>query len=589
MRREKSFDIITDYFYKIVLALSFFGLIALVFDFGYDQSAYYQSAIENFYFIVLTTGLIATLIRNLRSHFKAQYKVLFFDSLSSLFILLIFLSFFIPSETFEYRFENVAKNLVRIAVFLTFIREIAAAHWRYNRTIFNPAQLFIFSFFGLVTLGTFMLMLPNATTDGITFIDAVFTSTSAVCVTGLSVVDIGTHFTLFGQLIVLTLIQLGGIGILTIASYFGFFFKGVSSYENQIVLSDISNSSKLGDIFNTLKIILIITFSIELVGAIVIYFTLDTALQPSFLDRAYFSTFHSISAFCNAGFSTLTNSLYEEGFRFNYSLQLAIIGLLVLGGLGFPIVSNIVKYIKYIFLNRLFPFKKESKKYIPWVLNINSRITLITTLALTVVGTLLFYFAEYNNTLAVHDGFGKVVSALFGATTPRTAGFNSVDTASLKVSTLMIIIFLMWVGASPASTGGGIKTSTFAIALLNIVSLAKGKSRVEIFRREIADSSVHRAFAAIMLSLVIIAFGIVSIAYFDSDRNLLSIAFETVSAYSTVGLSMGITAQLSVYSKTILVLVMFIGRVSMLTILIAFVSKERYKNYLYPTEEITIN
>jgi potassium uptake TrkH family protein len=569
--------------------LSFFGLIALVFDFGYDQSAYYQTVIENYYFIVLTTGLIATLLRNLRSHFKSQYKVLFFDSLSSLFILLIFLSFFVSVSRFEFLTEEGLKNLIRVAVFLTFIREIAASHWRYNRTIFNPAQLFIFSFFGLIVLGAFLLMLPNATYGGITFIDAVFTSTSAVCVTGLTVVDTATYFTLFGQLIVLTLIQLGGLGILTIASYFSFFFKGVSSYENQIVLSDISNSNKLGEIFNILKVILVITFSIELVGAIAIYSTLDTVLQPSFLDRAYFSTFHSVSSFCNAGFSTLTNSLYDSGFRFNYSLHLVLISLLVLGGLGFPIVSNIVKYFRYVFLNRLLPFRKERKKFIPWVLNINSRITLITTLALTVVGTLLFYFAEYNNTLVAHEGFGKVVTSLFGATTPRTAGFNSVDTASLKVSTLMIVIFLMWVGASPASTGGGIKTSTFAIALLNILSLAKGKNRVEIFRREIADSSVHRAFAVIMLSLVVIAIGIVSITYFDSDKQLLSIAFETVSAFSTVGLSMGITAQLSVYSKTILVLVMFFGRVSMLTILIAFVRKERYKNYLYPSEEITIN
>jgi Trk-type K+ transport system membrane component len=201
----------------------------------------------------------------------------------------------------------------------------------------------------------------------------------------------------------------------------------------------------------------------------------------------------------------------------------------------------------------------------------------------------MFYFLEYNNTLAEHNGFGKMVTALFGATTPRTAGFNTIDTAAIAFPTLMMVFLLMWIGASPQSTGGGIKTSTFAIATLNILSLAKGKSRIEIFRREIADISVRRAFAIISLSLVVIGFAIIFISMFDPDKELKDIAFECFSAYSTVGLSLGITGDLSSASKFVIIVVMFVGRISMLSLVIAVFKKIKHKNYSYPKEEITIN
>jgi Trk-type K+ transport system membrane component len=260
----------------------------------------------------------------------------------------------------------------------------------------------------------------------------------------------------------------------------------------------------------------------------------------------------------------------------------------MLGGLGFPIVSNIIKYLKYR-LRKFFSFGKNSVGYRPWVLNLNSRITLITTLSIAAIAVLLFYALEFNNTLSEHSGIGKVVTALFGATTPRTAGFNTIDTASMLFPTTMMVFLLMWIGASPASTGGGIKTSTFAIATLNILSLAKGKTRIEVFRREIADISVRRAFAIISLSLIVIGFGIMLISLFDSEKDLMDIAFECFSAYSTVGLSLGITADLSNASKLVIIAVMFVGRVSMLTIIIAVFKKIKHKNYRYPTEEIMIN
>jgi len=580
---------IAKLFYRLAFFLSLIGVLTLIFDYGYDQNTALQTKLNIFYFVVLWTGIVSTILRYITLRKNLRTKVISFDFISILITVYVIFIHFFSAEAHQHLSFFYNDNWVKITILLTFIREFSEQNINYKRTLFNPAQIFIISFLGIVLFGAFLLMLPNATYNGISFLDALFTSTSAVCVTGLIVVDTGSYFTQLGQTFILILIQAGGIGILTFASYFSYFFKGVSTYENQLVLSDMTNSDKIGEVFNTLKKILGITFTIEILGAIFIFFNVNSAQLPTFFERVYFSVFHSISAFCNAGFSTLQNGLYEEGFRFNYGLQSIIIVLLMLGGLGFPILANLMKYSKYYIKIKILGIKKSHFQYKPWVLSINSRITLITTFSLFAFGTVLFYISEYNNVLSDHNGIGKLVTALFGSATPRTAGFNTIDMTSLNLSTIMVTFLLMWVGASPASTGGGIKTSTFAIATLNFISLAKGKSRIEIYRREIADISVRRAFATISLSLVVIGAGIIGITYFDAEKRLIDVAFECFSAYSTVGLSLGITASLSSYSKIIIITIMFIGRVSMLSILIAVFKKIKHKNYRYPTEEIIIN
>ena len=524
--------------YNIAFWVSLAGLIAIISDFGFSKAENFREYLHAFYFLILTIGISTTLSRYFHNIHLFKRKVFVFDLLSIAFTLWIFYLYLFIGVPFET--DQLLENpiWVKIAVLLNFIRESSEVNINFKRTVLNPAQLFILSFLLIIFAGSIVLILPNATYHGISYIDSLFTSTSAVCVTGLIVVDTATHFTLFGQTIILILIQLGGLGILTFASYFSYFFKGVTSYENQLSLSDITNSTKLGEVFSTLKYIILITFGIELFSAILIYTSLDVRYFGSQSERLFFSVFHSISAFCNAGFSTLTNNLYESGFRFNYYLQLVIIFTFVLGGLGFPIVVNILKYLKYK-VYKLFSSRRN--KYKPWVLNLNSRINLITTLSITVVAAVLFYIFEYNNTLVDHHGFGKMVTALFGATTPRTAGFNSIDSASMLFPTMMMVFLLMWIGASPQSTGGGIKTSTFAVAILNVLSLARGKSRIEIFRREISEVSVRRAFAIITLSLVVLSCAILSISFFDPDLKIKDIAFECFSAYSTVGLSLNFT------------------------------------------------
>ncbi|MEA1784970.1 potassium transporter TrkG [Arenibacter sp. GZD96] len=574
---------------RVVFWISLVGLLAIITNIGFSQTLISQPFLDGFYFLILGLGIITTVVRYLKNNLLRKRKVFIFDLLSICFTLwLCYLYLFVgvPFTT-----DLILENPIwlKIAVLFTFIREFSELRINFKRTILNPAQLFILSFLILIFAGSLLLLLPNATYSGISYLDALFTATSAVCVTGLIVVDTATHFTFFGQTIIMILIQLGGLGILTFASYFSFFFRGGTSYENQITLSDMTSSRKLSDVFSTLKYIILITFGIELFSAILIYSSIDAKAFGSQTEQLFFSVFHAISAFCNAGFSTLTNSMYETGYRFNYYLQLIIIATFVLGGLGFPIVVNLLRYLKYK-ISMLFSFSLDKRIiYKPWVLNLNSRITLVTTLTISSVAFVAFYILEYHHTLAEHSSFGKIVTSLFGATTPRTAGFNSIDTAAMTFPTLMMVFLLMWIGASPQSTGGGIKTSTFAIATLNILSLAKGKSRIEIFRREIADITVKRAFAIISLSLVVIGTAIMLISISDPEKMLMAIAFECFSAYSTVGLSLGITADLSSIGKMVIIFVMFVGRISMLSLVIAVFKKVKHKNYSYPKEEITIN
>ncbi|HRN48976.1 MAG TPA: potassium transporter TrkG, partial [Niabella sp.] len=523
------------------------ALTALIADYGFILNPTLQLSIISLYLFVLVIGVFYTVLKYYYHRKEFILSVFIFDTLSVLFV------FYCLYKQLSTGGISEITHWIRLAVILKLIREFIRPRLSYKRSLLNPAQLFIISFMGLIVVGALLLMLPNATYQGISFVDALFTSTSAVCVTGLIVVDTSSYFTAFGQTLIMLLIQAGGLGILTFASYFSYFFKGGSTYENQLALSDMTNSEKIGEVFTTVKRILTITFLIEFIGAIFIFFNLDKALIPSFSERVYFSVFHSISAFCNAGFSTLPNGMMEDSYVYNYPLQFIIVIIFVFGGLGFPIVINSVRYIKHLISRYILWFVEKKNNYRPWILTLSNKINLLTTFILIVLGTVIIYIKEYYNVLGNHQGLGKVVTALFTATTPRTAGFNSIDFSQMHFSSIIIIIFLMWVGASPASTGGGIKTSTFAIATLNYFSLAKGKTRIEVFRREIADISVRRAFAVMSLSLLVIGISVYLISHYDSHVPLLDIAFESFSAYSTVGLSLGITGDLSSESKLVLI------------------------------------
>ncbi|MEK6513060.1 TrkH family potassium uptake protein [Myroides odoratimimus] len=569
--------------------VSFIALFLMIYDLGFNTLNDYHYHLNVFYNICLSIGMLAIVRRYFNKDNHETLGVKIFDCFSIVLFLILIIARWQPEHTIRFFDSNA---VISFGLFLMLVREFSVLQLNLKQTRMNPAQLFVVSFLLIIFIGAFMLSFPKATnTPGsMRYIDALFTATSAVCVTGLSTVDIGAQFTIFGKTVMIFLMECGGLGIMTLASYFSFFFRGKASYGNQLVLKDMSYIDKLGDVFATLKRIIIISGIIQFIGMIAIFISIRHQHFESLFDRVFFSIFHAVSAFCNAGFSTLPENLYTFEYRFNYPLHLIIAGLFIMGGLGFPIVFNVYKYVKHLIINKLLPFSmKEAKIHIPRVINLSTRIILITTAVLIVGGTAVVYISEYNNTLAEHSGFGKLVTAFFTATSPRTAGFATVDNNLFTTSTFLVVILLMWIGASPVSTGGGIKTSTFAIAVLNIWALMKGRSRIEVYRREVDQLSVQRAFAIIFLSLFVIGIAIFALSFFEPKTDLLRLAYEAFSAYSTSGLSTGITAQLTDPSKVTLIMLMFIGRVSMLTILIAISKKEKLTNYRYPTEEILIN
>jgi len=451
---------------------------------------------------------------------------------------------------------------------------------------FNPAIVFVGSFMILGLTGAFLLMLPSATTNGITFTNAIFTAISAVCVTGLTVVDTAKDFTLIGQSIILVLIQLGGIGILTFTSFFAFFFRGSSSFKEGLNTKDFIAQEGLKDVFRAALNVVIFTISVELIGAVFIYFSvLDNS---SIGNKFFFSIFHSISAFCNAGFSIFSAGLFDESIRFDYFLQWIIMILVIFGGLGHNIIFNFYQYIKTYVLE--FFDKKRIHKQVR-VITLNTRLVIYTTLLLLITGFIFLYISEYQNTLLLHNTtFGKITNAAFNSVTPRTAGFNTVDFTKFTVPSLLFMIFLMWIGASPASTGGGIKTSTFALATLNIFAVAMGKTRIQILGRRITSESTSRAFAILCISLIVIGISIMALLIFEpKDTPLLTVVFECFSAYSTVGLSLNFTPTLTEPSKYVIIATMFIGRIGMLNLMVGLLRQLNHQFYEYPKENILIN
>ena len=575
---------------KLIVIISLIGVGVALIDSGFELSVWLQKLFHLFYMSIILLSFVNTVRRYTRPKVRLTVnKVVVFDLLISIAILVLLVLHF--TELFQSGLSAPADGFIaiKIAVLVTFIREISDNNFSLNRGFLNPGQIFILSFLSVILVGSLLLMMPNATNQPISFIDALFTATSAVCVTGLIVVDTATHFTTFGQVIIIGLIQIGGLGILTFVTYFSYFFKGGVSYETQLSISEMTYSSRMGDMVTTLKSILYVTFGIEALAAILIYISIYDLSGMSVLERVFFSVFHAISAFCNAGFSNFTAGLYDESLRFNYPLQLIISITFLFGGMGFLIVVNLLRYLRYRMQRALC---RDGRRYAyqPWLLSINSRITLITSGALLLVGLIGVMMFEYHGVLAEHSSwYGKLITGLFTAATPRTAGFNNIDMTALAFPTIILTIFLMWIGASPNSTGGGIKTSTFAIAFLNTLSLARGQTKVEVFKREISDNSIRRAFSVMWLSLLVIGLGVTLISYDQPELDLIKVIFECFSAYSTVGLSLNLTTELSTFSKIVVSLIMFVGRVSMLTIFIALLKNRHERNYRYPTEEITIN
>lgn len=573
---------------------SLLGLIIFIYDLGFVHQVRTKAWLSNFYeyysiiiFLVLTFRLfLINRIGIRKGWFIVEYLLI--AVLLTGMVLSIYSNQFIKDNGYFSRFFK--QNFFTFGViWYVFLIELSKRTLLLYQNRFNPALLFAASFIVIIFIGTGLLMLPKATNNGISLLDALFTSASAVCVTGLIVVDTATYFTSFGQTIIIILIQIGGLGIMTFTSFLGLFFHQKASFQNQLFLQNMVSEENIGQTMHTIVNIIITTLLIELAGAVFIYFLIEENVFASEKERIAFALFHAVSAFCNAGFSTFTDGLYDINIRFAYGFQVIIILLIILGGIGFPIIVNTFRVVQVTFQKRLRQFtSNETYVHSSRALNIHSKIVLSTTAILLVGGTILYFITEYNSTLRDHQGYGKLVAAFFGAVTPRTAGFNTVDMTQLTVPTILIYLLLMWIGASPASTGGGIKTTTFAVAILNTFSIAKGQDRLNIFKREITEKSVRQAFAVMLLSFLVIGLSIFLILNFNPEQKIIQVAFEVFSAFSTVGLSLGITAKLSAASKTVIIITMFLGRVGTFTLIAAMVTKLQNINYRYPTESIII-
>jgi trk system potassium uptake protein len=581
----------TFYTYAIP-ALSVLTLVYLIYDVGYNDFNQQKRWLYNLW--KFTYWLIAILfcVRLVFSfkEMKRWSARIFNFSLIGLTLFLVYLIDAILESTPGSRpFFLLKIFLFTAASLIIFIEGSNIVRSLYNRAL-NASLLFVASFFLLIVVGAFLLMLPNATTNGISPIDAFFTSASAVCVTGLIVVDTATAFTTFGKVIIITLVQIGGLGIMTFAGILGYLASGSVSVTNQVALKDMVSSNRLGNIMAFVGRVIIVTISFEAIGAILIYLTIPTEVFNGTFERIFFAGFHGISAFCNAGFSTFTDGLFDQRVRFNYPFQGVIIVLIVLGGIGFPILFNIAAYVRTRTKNFFCRIMNiPQKEYFAHIMHTSSRIALATTFILLILGFVSYFILERNATLTEHTSItGKLVTSLFGSVTPRTAGFNTVNLTQMTFPTVMIYLLLMYIGASPGSTGGGIKTTVAAVAFLNMKSIVIGSPRTEVFRTQISEASINRAFAIIILSLLVLGLSILLVSLNDSEKGLLKIAFEVFSAFSTVGLTLGITADLSALSKLVLSLVMLVGRVGTITLLVAFISSAKAQYYRYPTEDVLL-
>ncbi len=428
------------------------------------------------------------------------------------------------------------------------------------RKITHP-QIIVMGFAALIIVGMILLMLPIAHADGqpTDILTALFTATSGVCVTGLVVVDTGTYWSVFGQVVILILIQIGALGFMSMATVlFLITGKRISVRSRMLIRTSFSVDSLEG-IIRYVKYVLLFTLIVEMSGAI----ALSAVFIPAYgvKQGIFMSIFHSVSAFCNAGFDIVGGGVSFMPFATNILLNLVICLLIVIGGIGFAVVMDIIS-------------KKKFSQY-----DLNTKVVLSASAVLIVIGTIIVFVSEFTNpeTIGNMPLFGKVLASLFTSITPRTAGFNTIDMGSLRGSTNMMVMLFMFIGGSPGSTAGGVKTTTFSIFILAMIRTIQGYDDMTVFQRRINVAVLKKAISITILGIiwVFIASMIMQAVESIPMNNLL---FEVLSAFGTVGLSTGITSDLSVISRLTLIVTMFFGRVGLMTIAFAIYKKNEKRN-----------
>ena len=430
----------------------------------------------------------------------------------------------------------------------------------------NPPRVLAMGFGGLILIGAILLNLPVASKTGesIGFLNALFTSASAVCVTGLVVVNTAEFWSLFGQIVIIILIQMGGLGFMTMATLVALILGKKITLKERLIIKEQLNQETMSGLVKLTKYVILATFLIEGIGAIL----LSTRFIPVYglAKGIWFSIFHSISAFCNAGFDIIGNSMVP--FVGDIVVILTISFLIIIGGLGFSVYIDISKNKK---LGRL---------------SLHSKLVLAITLILIVTGMILFYLIEWDNpaTLYPLNVKDRILASFFQSVVPRTAGFNSVDISKLEDTSVFIIIILMFIGGSPGSTAGGIKTTTFGAIILTTLTVIKGNKDVVAYKKRIPQEIIYRSLAIASVGVFLVT--VVSlILTLSEDATFLDLLFETTSAFGTVGLTRGVTPNLSDFGKVLITLTMYSGRVGPLTMAFAFAKRQKNNSSSYRYSE----
>ncbi|MDP3980599.1 MAG: potassium transporter TrkG [Chlamydiota bacterium] len=443
----------------------------------------------------------------------------------------------------------------------------------------NPPRAVYIVFTLVILLGGVLLHLPYSSNSltPIPWLDAMFTSTSAICVTGLTVIDPGTDLSLFGQAIMFVLIQLGGIGIMTVSGFLFLLMRKNIGLRGRMIVAQERSDDVTGGIAKLIIKIFLFTISIETIGAFLLFWRLDGWHSNRPLHMLFFSFFHAVSAFCNAGFSLLSNSLISFYGRFD--INIIIMLLIIFGGLGYPVLSSLLRSFKSMLYRR----GKLKRK-----LDLHSRTVIYTSFWLVILGAIGIYLIEFSYIRGSEFSFHNFLASAFQAISARTAGFSTLETAHLGQATLFFLCALMFVGASPASTGGGIKTTSLAIIISAIRSFFLGLQEVSLFKRNIQQRVIRQAFVILTFSVTWVFLMTLILCITDPNHRLMDLLFECVSAYATVGLSTGITVELSVYGRFVIAISMLVGRLSAVTLLMSMTMRQNVPNYRYPDEKILL-
>lgn len=577
-----------------ISALLAFMIVIYQFGFPHDDFEFYL--IDKATDFIISVYAIDYFVRLLYDFHRREFiKNTKYEFVLMVFVMIMifskyFFDYGIIYQIFENLNPNHARKYAKIFMSVMLLYFVGVEFTKSSTFLSNiklqPATTFIFSFILLITIGSGLLMMPNMTAEGTasSYMQALFTSVSASCVTGLTVVDVSTFYSYKGHLVILFLMQLGGIGMISFATFFASFLRSGVGIKQQLIIQDFLSSDSLFSAKGLLRQVVVMTLVIETLTCIGIYFTWGNEVAfSSFREKLFYSIFHAVSAFCNAGFSLFSNGLYQDVLQHSYLLHMIIAFAIVLGGIGFSTLQDILS-----------PKQLRERMRKPWMdWKLSTKISIFTSLGLILFGALFFYLLEQDNQLRGMGKLESLVSSFFQSVTTRTAGFNTIDIGRVGTSTLILIIFLMFIGASSGSTGGGIKTSTFIIILKSAFSTIRGQREVNMGSRQISNELIFKAqsiflFAATFNLVMIFLLSVTEAQMLAKHGGMLKLVFEQVSAFATVGLSTGITPELSEWGKTILIISMFVGRIGTLTLALAISTRVSTRNYHYPTAHLMV-